>query len=530
MLRASTQGVPFRFWLGRSMPREPRGFSRFGSRGRMTALLPAASAGVAVVAWVVWQGLGDPAAAAPESSPSALEVSENARFLQHADGTPFFYLGDTAWELFHRLSREEAEDYLEDRRSKGFNVIQAVALAELGGTTVPNAYGDLPLVDRDPTRPIVRGGDDDDYWGHVDHVIDRAGEKGMYVGLLPTWGDKVEQLDENADERIFTTVNARSYGRFLGERYRDKSHIIWILGGDRGPNDFDIEIWREMARGLSEGDGGAHLMTYHPTGGRSSAELLHADPLFDFNMVQTGHCGTYQGAARLIATDYARTPAKPTIDGEPRYEDHPKCFRAQHGRWDGHDARHLAYLQTFSGAFGHTYGHHSIWQFWEPGREPITEPETPWRTALDAEGAGQMQHVRRLLESRPFFSRVPDQGLVVGDQGSDEGLIRATRDSGGAYAMVYAGTGESFSVDLGRLSGERVTAWWYDPRTGVASAPEEITKRRGELAFDPPGSPSRTNDWVLVLDDAARNFGAPGATRYGTFTARRRAGSEASSG
>ena len=470
--------------------------------------------GVVSAAWLAWQNRSKTIEPTRQSPSPTLAVSENRRFLQHADGRPFFYLGDTAWELFHRLSREDAESYLEDRRVKGFTVIQAVALAELSGTTVPNAYGNLPLVDRDPTRPDVRGGADDDYWDHVDQIIDRANQKGLHVGLLPAWGDKVEKLGtDDGGGPIFTTRNARAYGRFLGLRYRDNANVIWILGGDRGPNDFDIEVWREMGRGLREGDGGAHLMTYHPTGGRSSAELVHDDSLFDFNMVQTGHCGSYDAAIQLVADDYDRTPAKPTIDAEPRYEEHPKCFEAEQGRWDGHDARHLAYLQTFAGAFGHTYGHHSVWQFWEEGREPVSEPRTPWREALGAEGAGQMRHLRRLLESRPFLSRVPDQDLIVGDAGSGEGLVRATRDSDGAYAMVYAGTGERFRVDLSKLSGETLAASWYNPRTGEVSAPQAIADSRAATDFDPPGRPSRSNDWVLVLDDATRGFGPPGGER-----------------
>src|SRR5688572_22216910 len=82
-----------------------------------------------------------------------LKVSENKRFLVHADGRPFFYLGDTAWELFHRLNRPEVDTYFEDRAKKGFTVIQAVALAELDGLNTPNAYGHRPLVDNDPTKP-----------------------------------------------------------------------------------------------------------------------------------------------------------------------------------------------------------------------------------------------------------------------------------------------------------------------------------------------------------------------------------------
>src|SRR5688572_21040001 len=118
------------------------------------------------------------------SSSAQLRVSENQRYLQTADGKPFFWLGDTAWELFHRLTREEAERYLQNRAERRFTIVQAVALAELDGLNTPNAYGERPLIDNDPTRP------NDAYFAHVDWIVARANALGMYVGLLPTWGDK----------------------------------------------------------------------------------------------------------------------------------------------------------------------------------------------------------------------------------------------------------------------------------------------------------------------------------------------------
>ena len=117
-----------------------------------------------------------------------LQVSPNGHYLQYVDGKPFFYLGDTAWELFHRLDREEADKYLDNRARKGYNVIQAVVLSEVDGVDVPNAYGYKPLVERNPARPATKDGDNNDYWDHVDYIVKNANAKGMYVGLLPTWG------------------------------------------------------------------------------------------------------------------------------------------------------------------------------------------------------------------------------------------------------------------------------------------------------------------------------------------------------
>ena len=221
------------------------------------------------------------------SAEGHLKVSDNNRCLVRADGTPFFYLGDTAWELFHRLNREEAGAYLEDRAQKGFTVIQAVALAELDGLNDPNPYGHRPLVDNDPTKPDVKDGPQNDYWDHVDYIVDKAASLGLVVGMLPSWGDKWNKK-WGAGPVIFTPDNAGQYGEWLGKRYRDKP-IIWILGGDRPvETDEQREIIRAMAAGLARGDEGRHLMTFHPVGGQGSSAWFHQDPWLDFNMHRTG--------------------------------------------------------------------------------------------------------------------------------------------------------------------------------------------------------------------------------------------------
>lgn len=174
--------------------------------------------------------LGPHGAASAQELPR-LRISENHRFLVTAEGKPFFWLGDTAWELFHRLNREEATRYLEDRAGKGFTVIQAVALAELDGLNTPNAYGHPPLVDNDPTRPDLKPGPENDYWDHVDFIVRRANELGLRIGFLPTWGDKWHKRGGKGP-LVFNADNARTYGKWLGGRYRDAG-LVWILGGDK---------------------------------------------------------------------------------------------------------------------------------------------------------------------------------------------------------------------------------------------------------------------------------------------------------
>jgi hypothetical protein len=316
-----------------------------------------------------------------------LKVSDNKRFLVTADGKPFFYLGDTAWELFHRLDRADADKYLEKRAKQGFTVIQAVAIAEFDGHTVPNAYGHLPLIDLDPARPAVKAGERNDYWDHVDYIVNRANSLGLYVGFLPTWG-RYWHYRERDGKPLFNAKNAEQYGEWLGRRYRDKG-LIWILGGDRSvDNDEQKEILRAMARGLRKGGGGAHLMTFHPNGGAGSAQYFHADDWLDFNMRQNGHGTEFTGRYDKTRADYDRTPIKPVIDGEPIYEGHPISFNAKNlGHSIAADVRRPLYWDLFSGACGHTYGHHSVWAFWKPGLAPVNDPLVPWTVAIDQPGA-----------------------------------------------------------------------------------------------------------------------------------------------
>jgi hypothetical protein len=429
-----------------------------------------------------------------------LSVSSKNRFLcEKSTNTPFFYLADTAWELFHRCTLGEAEVYLKDRAAKGFTVIQAVVLAECDGLNDPGHAGTTPLQNNDPSRP------NEAYFVHVDAIVSLANSLGLVIGMLPTWGDKWNQL-WGVGPVVFTPDNARIYGKFIGDRYKN-ADIIWILGGDRPvESEEHREIINQMALGLHEGDGGAHLRTFHPPGPRASVEFWPWEtPWIDFHTWQTGHARN-RDSYNSIAEDYARTPVKPVLDSEPGYEDHPAGFDLNNGYLDDFDCRKSAYWSVFSGACGHTYGCHPIWQMWLPGRHAHSWCRRPWTEAIHLPGSAQMQFLKNLMLSRPYFSRIPDQSLLINENGESTKHIQSTRDSEGSYAFIYSPGPNKFTLNLEKLSGESLQCWWYDPRTGNSLDAGTILRSNSHEFTTPNVGP----DWVLVIDDISKNFGRPG--------------------
>lgn len=425
-----------------------------------------------------------------------LVVSDNHRFLQFEDGTPFFYLGDTGWELFHRLNYAESEKYLENRRQKGFTVIQAVILAECDGLNTPNRNGDLPLIDNDPAKP------NEAYFAYIDSIIRLAASKGIFIGLLPTWGDKVDKSTWGIGPEIFNVTTATIYGKYLGNRYKNFPNIIWINGGDRsggkkadGSAD-NFPIWEALGKSIKSADPN-HLMTYHPLGEWSSSDWFHNCDWLDFNMMQTGHGQRSYTIYNKLRADYELTPVKPCMDGEPRYEDHPISWRPDSLGWFNEmHVRQAAYWNLFSGAHGHTYGCHPVWQMAAPGSDFVGYARHYWYDVLDLPGAWQMLNVRRLIESRPMLSRIPFQEIVL-NPGDEHSYIVATKGDG--YLMVYTPLGNTIELNGTLLEASKYKVSWYDPRSGKTKT-EGTADKQPVMKFNAPsGGPGF--DWVLILDE-----------------------------
>ncbi|MGD9929216.1 MAG: glycoside hydrolase family 140 protein [Mangrovibacterium sp.] len=437
-----------------------------------------------------------------EKGMSLLKVSADGRSFTHENGDPFFWLGDTGWLLFSKLNREEAVSYLTDRQEKGFNVIQVMVLHSVGAK---NSYGDSALVSQSVAQPLVTEGssfenpDEYDYWDHMDYVISEAEKRNLYMALVPVWGGNVRGGFVSRDE-------AKVYGEFMANRYKNQSNIIWLNGGDV-PGADSIQTWKILGNALRANDPN-HLITFHPRGRTQSSMWFHNEEWLDFNMFQSGHRRYDQDDTelnygednwRFVETDYNLKPVKPTLDGEPSYEGIPQGLHdTLQPFWNDADVRRYAYWSVFAGACGYTYGHSAVMQFYRPEDTGAAYgAKKYWTEAINDPGAAQMVHVKNLMLSRPYFERVPDQSLVADQPGDKYDYQLATR--GKNYAFIYTYNGKNIRVNMGKIEGEQVKANWFNPRNGEV-AEIGTFPNSGVQEFDPAGEPADGNDWVLMLD------------------------------
>jgi len=422
-----------------------------------------------------------------------IKIGAGGRRLVDQNDRPFLVHGDTAWSIITALTSAEAEQYLANRAAKGFNAL-IVNLIEHKFNGPLTRDGEHPF-----TNPNDLSTPNEKYWAHADWVLQKAAEYGFVVFLAPMYlGARTAKNDEGwFVEALLTGLGGcREYGRFLGRRYTNQPNLVWMMGGDRNPGDCQ-EHTLAVVRGIKEFDS-RHLFTAHPAPEFHTPDVYGFGNWLDFNVSYT-----YGIVHSFLIADYNREPAVPFVLIESSYEGEHNAPPVQ--------IRRQAYWALLRGATGQFLGNNPIWAFW-PG----------WQAAMDAEGSRSMAHLKRLFESRPWQTLVPDQfsfnpwyeldfasekRVVVGGWGEQRGLdfLAAAYTADRRTLIAYMPTSREVTVDMARLTGDAKLCWWFDPRTGQAQS-AGVLPGLGLIKFTPPSD----GDWVLVIDDAAANLPAPG--------------------
>lgn len=446
-----------------------------------------------------------------------LMVSANHRFLQHANGAPFFWLGDTDWLMPQHLTREEVAYYFDCARRAGYNVSQ-VQVQSMDNFPSYTVYGQAAI----PEGWNMDKADPDgvySFWDHLDYIVKTAGDNGIYVGLVAVWGYYVKNGQLNVEQ-------AKRYGKFLAERYKDAPNIIWIMGGDI-QGDIHPEVWEALATTIKSIDKN-HIMTYHPRGRYTSAQFFPHASWLDLHSFQSGHRrydqrmgnavypikdGTEEDNWMYVDSTWTHDPTKPVLDSEPSYENIPVGLHdPDEARWQDCDVRRYAYWSVFAGSCGHTYGHNSLQQMLKPGYHTgygRDGDEPAWYEALNAPGFHQMKHLKNLMLALPYFDRVPDQSIIVGKNGTRYNRLLATR--GTDYLLVYNYNTVPMKLDLTKISGEKKNVWWMDASTGALSYIGEFNNRVATF-FQQKSHPG-VCDGVFIAIDASKDYFAKDQTQ-----------------
>ncbi|MDA6068290.1 glycoside hydrolase family 140 protein [Flavobacterium sp. AC] len=428
------------------------------------------------------------------------KVSKNQHYFVTGDEKPFFWLGDTGWLTFGKLDRAGVDKYFKDRKEKGFNVVQVMVLHTLN---VTNVYGDMALINEDVSKPLITAGNnfknpqEYDYWDHVDYTLEVAQKNGIYVAMVPVWGTNVAKGNKVSKEQ------ATEYAKFLANRYKNRTNIIWLNGGDTHGNEF-MDIWNAIGSTLKTNNPD-QLVTFHPFGRTDSSENYHNAKWLDFNMFQSGHRRYDQDTLpnsfkednyKFVQRDLTLKPIKPTLDGEPSYEGIPHGLHdTLQPKWTDNDVRRYGYWSVFAGAAGYTYGHNAVMQMFRKGDKPAYGNKELWTSAVNARGAKQMIYIKKLMLGFPYLERVPDQSLIA-NQGEKYDYLIATRANN--YALIYTYTGRKIALNMAKITGDKVTASWYNPRNGKETK-IGIVENKGIQEFQPLGDKKDGNDWVLIL-------------------------------
>jgi hypothetical protein len=444
----------------------------------------------------------------PFSSKGFLRVSPNGRYLTHENGEPFFYLGDTAWELTWKSREPDMLSYIADRQKKGFTALQVVVMSHqfLYEYGVRNRNGEDFFLNGDRTRINPR------YFDYLDRIVKAANDAGMVVALVPLWAGMMEYYTRGA----LTVEQSMSLARYVGARYAG-SNVLWIVGGDNSYESVErIVFWSQFALALKKASGAHHLVTVHPKAWASSSDYFSKnDAWLDFHMYQSSHVAGGDFTWKAGLSGYYSNSGKPLLNGEATYEDiynnlwlPGDTTRVQSFRIQAVDVRQSSYESLFSGALvGITYGANGIWQ-WDTPELPGTHmPRVPATEAQNFPGSLHMTILKQIMQKIPWYDAVPAQNLIA-DFRSQENYIPIIMTENRIVAYLPHHTAW---VQLKMFPNSRTTEYfWIDPSTGDTSATQFV----GPIPrFVPPGS----DDWLLVIKNpsfAAQTIQRNDSTRF----------------
>lgn len=421
----------------------------------------------------------------------APRLSPNRRYFVHADGKPWFWLGDTAWNGALLSTDDEWDRYLKDRAAKGFTLIQLVMTQWRAGRSDERGEVAFTGTDRIEIRPT--------FFQRMDRKIRAVNDHGLVAGCVLLWA--LTSKDRESPGEVLPEHQAIVLARYIVARYNAFA-VMWILGGDGDYRGEKAERWRTIGRAVFPNGFARRPVTLHPRGMQDPWPDLKDEPWLDFLMYQSGHGNNAKkwewNATQGCAAGWKLEPPRPVIDGEINYEGHLDYHTKQ--PISDAQVRRAAYYSLLAGPpAGVTYGAHGIWPWIRKPEVPLDHPRSgvaePWHVCLNYPGARQMQVLRRIFDSLEWWRLRPDRSLLAEDPRDPEfrTYIMPARSEGGDFALIYLPANPEVKLNLSGFRGA-VEAIWLDPRTGERRAAGRL-KPLPAVTLKTPAE----GDWLLWL-------------------------------
>lgn len=423
-----------------------------------------------------------------------LEVSNSGRYLSYGDGTPFFYLGDTAWEMGWKSNREELSEYLRDRKLKGFTVIQTVPLSHqyLTNNGRRNRYGEDFFIDEDFSKINPR------YFDYIDEIVDSVNARGMVAAIVPLWGwlNELHHRPEWGDNYI-TLNQSLLMAKYISARYAG-NNVIWLIGGDDKYNTPERkEFWDEFARVVKNSTGWRQLATVHPRGWSASYDYFDSETEWlDFHMYQSSHLASAYYVYTAAEEGYNLNPVKPLINGEPNYEDIFNDLKKPNDegayRLSDYNVREASYQSILSGAtMGIAYGANGVWQWHKLDLPGSHYGRVPVLDAIKFPGSSQMGFLKNFMEDYNWFELKPGQEFIASNHGNKKIITGRTSSHLISYIPRGLNTGIEYVLPKNLIV---LDMRYINPVSGEVI--NEIGEKEGNFLAQPPD----TMDWLFVAE------------------------------
>ncbi len=415
-----------------------------------------------------------------------IRVADARTYLEHADGTPFFWLGDTVWTGPNNATLDDWAVYLKDRKSKHFSVVQ-FNMPCPWRTAATDRDGMVAFEGRENIKINPK------FYERLDSFMDANEQAGFLSCPVLIWSltklDPGDYLPEKDIQKIVRYELAR-YGAH---------HCVWILAGDNRYDAQQSEKWKRIGRAVFP-NGWHQPITTHPTGVNWPWEDWRDEKWLTVFGYQSGHGDDAKTLEWIhtgpVAKSWQNKPARPIINLEPPYEDH-NGYHSKRPHPAYHVRRAVYWSLLTAPPAGVTYGGHGLWSWQnEPGKTPPDHAATgvakTWKEALHLPGSTDMKHMAKLFESLRWWELQPAPELVKDQPGNQDPsrFIAAAQETDRTTIVYYLPKG---GVIDGAASAETsgLRARWFNPRTGEGSDPQPANQKLK--------SPDE-QDWLLILE------------------------------